>query len=113
MKNKLVPIYHIRDAIFDIENHIKDLSFDDFAQDVLVQDAVIRKFIIIGEAANNVTDDIKAAYNDIRWQDMKDFRNVLVHEYFRIELDAVWEAILYRLPGLKVQIGNIIEELEN
>jgi len=112
MKNKLVPIYHVRDAILDREKHTDGLSFDDFTHDVLVQDAVIRKFIIIGEAANNVAEDIKTAYKDVSWQDMKDFRNVLVHEYFRIELGAVWAAIKSRLPVLKEQVRKIIEDIE-
>ena len=112
MKSSLIRLYHIRDAVCEIFLYTEGLEFEDFDDNTMVQSAVMRQFTVMGEAVKNVSDEIKTKYNHVRWQDIKDFRNVSVHEYFRVETEAVWETILYRLLDLKTEIDIIINELE-
>jgi uncharacterized protein with HEPN domain len=62
--------------------------------------AVIREFEIIGEAVGKLGSELKQAYPDVPWQDFKDFRNLLVHEYFGVDLEIVWNTIHNDLPML-------------
>lgn len=63
---------------------------------------------IIGEAVNNLSDDIKSNYPKTAWQDIKDFRNILIHEYFGIDLELVWNVIQEDLP----ELINIAKEIK-
>ena len=86
----------IRDILSSIERIIeytRNFDFKQFRSDTKTFDAVVRNFEIIGEAAANVPEEIAANYPDIPWQDMRDMRNVLVHEYFGINEKIVWDTI--------------------
>jgi len=69
--------------------------------------AVIREFEIIGEAAGKLSDALKYRYPEVNWKDIKDFRNILVHEYFGIDLEIVWNVICDDLPILHSTIKDI------
>jgi len=75
-----------------------------------MQSAIIRQFEIIGEASANISLDMKDSNPDIEWGTIKGFRNVLVHEYFRVDVGEVWSAIKNDLPILREQIQALIEE---
>jgi len=68
---------------------------------------------IIGEAANQVSEEIKAKYDKIEWRKIIDTRNILAHEYHRVDADIVWNICKNKLPKLKIDVQKIIEELEN
>ena len=76
------------------------LSFREFCEDRKTVSAVIREFEVIGEAVGNLPDKIKQGRPDIEWQDIKDFRNLLSHEYFGVDLEIVWKTIQEDLPAL-------------
>lgn len=80
--------------------------------DALIQRAVIKCLETIGEAASCISDDLKRKHPDIPWRDMKDMRNVLIHEYFGVSMALVWKVVETHLPLLKQQITNILNELE-
>lgn len=84
-------------AIFDF---VKELSFEDFCDDRKTCSAVIREFEIIGEAVGKLPESFRKRRPDIEWQDIKDFRNLLSHEYFGIDLEIVWKIIEDDLPAL-------------
>ena len=94
------------EAIFE---YIKGLSFDEFCGDRKTYSAVIREFEIIGEAVAKIPDSLKQRHSDIEWQDIKDFRNLLVHEYFGIDLEIVWKIIQDDLPDLINAIRKILQ----
>lgn len=83
-----------------IAEFIHGLSFVEFCDDRKSYSAVIREFEIIGEAVGNLPDDMKQARPDVEWQDIKDFRNLLIHEYFGVDLEIVWRIIEDDLPVL-------------
>lgn len=100
-------LHDIKESVQAIESYIKGLSSEDFKQNRMVYSAVIREFEIIGEAVGKLSDDIKTQYADIHWRDIKDFRNMLIHEYFGVDLDIVWSVVKDDLPALYRIVNNI------
>lgn len=80
-----------------------------FMEDELIQTWILFQFQVIGEAARSLSDEIRSNYAQIFWRDIIDFRNLLVHEYFRIDLELVWRIVENQLPELKTQITAILK----
>jgi len=74
-----------------------------------IEEAVVRNLEIIGEAARNLADSFKTANSHIAWRDITDFRNVLIHEYFGVNKDLVWQVIKKDLPKLKKEIKILLK----
>ena len=100
----------ILDSGHAIIEYVKDLSFDEFRKDRKTYSAVIREFEIIGEAVAKLPDDWKRRRADIEWQDIKDFRNLLTHEYFGVDLEIVWKIIKDDLPTLMDAIKSLLNQ---
>lgn len=100
----------IKEAIDAIFSYMRGITFDDFKLDRMRYSAVIREFEIIGEAVGNLADTVKENYPNIAWQDIKDFRNLLIHEYFGVDLEIVWNIIGSDLPSLYETIKMIAKE---
>jgi len=100
----------IRTAIEKIEAYTKGLSFKEFAKNLLVIDAVVRNFGIIGEAANNIPAEIKEKYAAVPWGEAMGMRNKVVHEYWGIDEETLWKTIREDLPALKKHIEAIERE---
>lgn len=90
----------------------KDLSFDDFYKNLLVQDAVIRNLEIIGRAVKHLPRDVQKSYPDVEWKKIAGLRDILIHAYFRIDHDIVWDVITNKIPVLKQQILWILSKKE-
>jgi uncharacterized protein with HEPN domain len=76
-----------------IQSYVKGIDFNTFVRERMRYSAVIREFEIIGEAVGKLSAEAKQAYPDIPWLDIKDFRNLLAHEYFGVDLEIVWNTI--------------------
>ena len=76
----------------------------------MIQDGVIRRFAVIGEAANKLSEDFKSEYKEIEWKNMVSMRNFLLHEYFNIDLDIVWDTIKLDLPKPKILLAKAMKE---
>ena len=100
----------IKEAIEAIFSYTQGITFDDFKLDRMRYSAVIREFELIGEAVGNLADHVKENYPHIAWQDIKDFRNLLIHEYFGVDLEIVWNIIRSDLPSLYETIKMIDKE---
>jgi hypothetical protein len=85
-----------------------DMTLDTFQADEMAQSAVIRELQVIGEAARLVSDEAKAAYSAIDWRTMTGMRNRLVHEYFAIRLDVVWQTATEDIPPLIDRLNEIL-----
>jgi len=95
-----------------IEDFVEDVNFDAFKHDDLVSSAVIQKFEIIGEATKNLPESIKQRYTAIPWREMAGMRDRLIHSYFGIKYDLVWNAIKDVFPQIKPLIQKVIDDLE-
>jgi len=93
-----------------VTEFVKSLSFEEFCNDRKTYSAVIREFEIIGEAVGKLPDELKLKCPDVAWQDIKDFRNLLVHEYFGVDFEIVWKIIQDDLPGLVSAIRKMISD---
>jgi len=107
---KEYPVYvqDILDCINRIEEYVKDLNENDFCKDYLVQDAVLRRLEIIGEAVKNIPERVKDNYPKIPWRKIAGLRDVLIHAYSGVNLRRVWKIITDDLPELKRQIADIM-----
>ncbi|MDT8781744.1 MAG: DUF86 domain-containing protein [Candidatus Bathyarchaeota archaeon] len=102
----------ILEAIERIESYVKGCSFEQFAKNTLIIDAVVRNFEIIGEATKHLPLEIKQENPSIRWKDMAGMRDKLAHEYFGVDIDILWKTSVNRLPALKSQIEELLRKDE-
>jgi uncharacterized protein with HEPN domain len=100
----------IYDACDAIQKFVLNLSFDEFIQDDKTLSAVIRKFEVIGEAAKNVPEEIKIKYPECPWKEMSGMRDRLIHAYFGIDNDLVWDTIQTKIPELMQIISGITRQ---
>ncbi len=107
MRNTTERLLDIQEAIAQI-NKYTDQGRDKFDQDELVQSWVIHHLQIIGEAARAIPSDFKKQHPEISWGRMSGMRNVIVHIYFGIDPDIVWEVVEHDLPSLKANIEAIL-----
>ena len=112
MKNDAVYLHHILDAINRIQGYTAGVSYDQFLQDSLLQDGVVRQLEIIGEAAKNVSSTFRDAHPELPWSQMTGTRNKLIHGYFEVNHFIVWDTVQSDLPPLKQQVERIIEEMD-
>jgi len=93
-----------------ISQYIEGSNYRQFKQDYKTVDAVIRNFEIIGEAAKNLLDEIKAKYPEVPWAEMYLLRNKISHEYFGVDYEIIWDVAVNYLPENKKQIEAILKE---
>ena len=110
MKNRNDNVYinDILESIVHIFNYVGDKTEFEFSGNSLLQDAVIRRFEIIGEASSKISTEYKEANPTIEWGLMKDMRNKLIHEYFGISPATIFQTIHKDLPVLKEKLEKLI-----
>ena len=103
-------IVDILDAIAVIQEYTAGMDYAAFVRDRKTVDAVLRNITIIGEAAGYVPEDVMAAHPEIPWREMHDMRNVVVHAYFGVNNDILWDTIKINLPPLVEPLRKMREE---
>lgn len=98
----------IIESIRLIEEYIRDISNEEFNKNTELQDAILRRLAIIGEAAKNIPQDFKNNHPEIQWREILGMRNIVIHEYFGVELGRVWKTVKEDLPLLKKQLKDLI-----
>ena len=106
-----VSLDDILESIQKIETYTQEVSAADFAIDPQLQDAVIRRLEIIGEAVKNISSDLKDQYPIIPWRPMAGMRDVLIHGYFGVNIQRVWSVVKNDLPDLKQKILTLRQRL--
>jgi uncharacterized protein with HEPN domain len=113
MKGKLsdkVRLQHILDAISEIENYVKHISIDEFSKSSEKKFASVKQLEIIGEAANRINRETKSNHPEVEWTKIIALRNILVHDYYVIDENIVWNIITVDLPRLKNQIISLAKK---
>ena len=106
----LFRIQDILDALERIDQYIQGTDLNQFKSDQRTIDAVVRNLEIIGEAASRIPEPIIQNHHQIPWKYMKAMRNLLIHEYFGVNVEIIWQTIKHDLPPLKHQLREIIQE---
>ncbi|MGH2517335.1 MAG: HepT-like ribonuclease domain-containing protein [Ktedonobacterales bacterium] len=94
-----------------IHNYTQGFTYETFASEQLLQDAVVLRIVILGEAANHLSAEDKARWSDVPWRILADTRNRLIHGYFAMRLDLVWQVITVDLPILESQLRTLRDSL--
>ena len=108
-KHDAVYLNHILDAIDQIESYTADLNYEAFSQDRLIQDGVIRRLEIIGEACRKLSTELRTQNADLPWKQIMGLRNRLIHAYFDVNLGIIWDVVQADIPPLKAQIRTLLD----
>lgn len=106
--NDDIYLNHILESIEKISQFTGDVSFDNFQQNDMMIDAIIRNFEIIGEASNNISSEFKLSHPEINFRPIVSMRNWLIHGYDDVDLAIVWKTLKEDLPSLKQQIYHLV-----
>ena len=109
-RDPLLRIQDILEAIAKIQRYTRGMTLESFSADEKTVDAVIRNFIIIGEAASQISQDVRDRYPAVPWSVIRNMRNVLAHVYFGVSLPIVWQTISEDLDPLVPVMQDLLEQ---
>ena len=101
---------HILESINRIKRYVHGKTFDDFVEDDMMYYAVVKNIEILGEASNMLTDEFKIAHSETPWKMVSGMRNYIVHEYFQVDNNVVWDVINNDLPLLEQQVLTYLKD---
>ncbi len=108
-RNDKLYLYDIAECCRKILEYSEGISNEEFQTNVMLQDAIVRNIEIVGEASKNLTSETRENNPQIAWRDIMRMRDKIVHHYFRLKLDVIWDTIKQDIPTLKPEIENILE----
>ena len=111
-KEPIVFIEHILECIELIEEYTREVTKEEFFKSKQLQDSVIRRIEVIGEATKNISQEIKDKYYQIPWKRISSMRDILIHEYWGIDLNLTWNVATQEIQNFKKSILEIKKDLE-
>jgi uncharacterized protein with HEPN domain len=109
-RSPLDYLRHILDEAVYLETHSRNLSHQQFLSDETVKRAFVRSIEIIGEASKQIPEDFRRRYPDIEWRAMAGMRDKVIHHYFGVDYDIVWDVVLNKIPALRLRISQILDQ---
>ena len=98
----------VLEAIRRIEAYTKSVTYEGFLRDMQVQDAVVRNLEIIGEAVKKLDREFKKQHQEIDWKKIAGLRDRVIHDYFGVNWDIVWDVVRNKAPELKRQLERLL-----
>lgn len=108
----IVLLEQIIESVGLISQYVQTLDLEDFLDQPQIQDAVLRRLQIIGESAKGVSESLRTCYQDIPWKRMAGMRDVVVHQYWSVDLILTWNTVTETLPDLLPLLNGILKDLE-
>lgn len=105
-------MHHIVSAIDRVLRYVNGKRYEDLVADDMMYYAVVKNIEIIGEAANMLTHDFISAHTETPWKMVRGMRNYIVHEYFQIDDEVIWDVVTNNLPELREQVARYINETD-
>lgn len=103
-------LLHIRDALREVGDFVEGEDHESFLENRMLQNAVMRSFEVVGEAARRVSPEFREVHPQVPWRLMGDFRNKLIHGYFALDLEVIWKTATEDAPMLLARIEGLVEE---
>lgn len=111
LKPAEIYLRHIMDEMLFLEKYSNNVSFDELKIDEVLKRSFLRSIEIIGEASKNIPSSFKDGHPEISWKDMAGMRDRLIHAYFSVDWDIVWDVVKKEIPKNKDLIQKLIDEL--
>lgn len=111
-KDDRIYLDHILESFSKVVQYLEDVSYEAFLADEEKQDAIIRKIEVAGEDTKRLSKDLREKYNQIPWRAIAGMRDKLIHDYFDVDLETVWETATNDIPNLLPDIKSIAVEME-
>jgi len=112
LKQDEVFIRHILDEIDFLIDSSKGLEYDGLIKDETLKRAFVRSLEVIGEATKNISSQFRQKHPDIEWRELAGLRDKLIHRYFGVQWEIVWDVVKSKIPQLKERIVGVLEEME-
>ncbi|MFH1107254.1 MAG: DUF86 domain-containing protein [Candidatus Micrarchaeota archaeon] len=109
-KSHKLYLEDIRTSIEKIEEYTERVSFKEFSENSLLIDGTVRNLEIIGEAVKKLPPSLTASHPEIEWRKIAGLRDILIHEYFGVDVRIIWDIVIHKLPGLKTAVNQMLAE---
>lgn len=108
-KDSKLYLDDIAEAISKVQRYMRDVSFQQFSKDDQKVDAVIRNLEVIGEAVQRIPEEMRQKHSSIEWKQIAGLRDILIHEYFGIDKEIIWDIVQNKLPSLDASIRSLLD----
>ncbi len=109
-KSHKLYLEDIRSSIEKIEDYTGLVSFKKFSENSLLVDGTVRNLEIIGEAVKKLPSELTAGHPEIEWKKIAGLRDILIHEYFGVDVRIIWDIVRHKLPRLKAAVNKMLAE---
>ncbi len=111
MKEPKIFLKHIIEEIEYLQPKMEKLKYEEFVNNEDIKRIFVRSLEVIGEATKNLPENFRSKYPQVEWKNMARLRDVLIHQYFGINYERIWDIVKNKIPVLKEQIESILKEI--